>query len=157
MARQAFNAQLEADLGALLQRLTTLPSDVPDPQAPDPGSTLRQLALLAYLLNHCTTGPFAPFQQLKMLRPRVVDISVKYAFPEGPADPQGLTAHDEYALIKSRVAGIGGFGLRPYRGAGGSYVRLSNAEPELRNDIYLGDALPLDGATAIQWEGCGSL
>ena len=32
-------------------------------------------------------------------------------------------------------------------------MRLSNAEPELRNDIYLGDALPLDGATAgFQWE-----
>ena len=44
-------------------------------------SFCRPLALLAYLLNHCTTGPFAPFQQLKMLRPRVVDISVKYSLP----------------------------------------------------------------------------
>lgn len=141
----ATDPNLEGNLQALVQRLVALPPDQQDPDEPQVGSPLRQLALLTYLFNHCDTGPFAPFHLLKMELPRVVDISIKRAFPPTP-DPA-----EEYELIEVRAAGVGGFALRPYRGDDGAFLRLTNAQPQLRDDIYLGDALPLDSAAAIQW------
>jgi hypothetical protein len=123
---------LQADLQALVRRLVDLPSDQKDPQEPPVGSPLRQLAVLTYLINHCDKGPFAPFHQLTMEDPWVLDITIEHTFAPAPSQ-------DELTIVSA--AGVGGFKLRPYHGADGEAVRLTNAEPQLRQDINLGDAL----------------
>jgi hypothetical protein len=143
--------QLEADLRSLLDRLKGIPIGDPDPTPPEPGSVLRQLALFAYIFNHMPTGPFAPFHKLDMKQtpPIVTPISVTRTFPH-TADPA-----DEYEQIEVRVTGMGGFNLKPYRGAGGEVMRLSGAEPQLRDDIYLGEALDVQWTDADLFKAAG--
>jgi hypothetical protein len=121
--------------------LVSASSSRPAPPMPASGSALLQLALFAYILNHMETGPFAPFHRLDMSQaPTIVTpIGITRTFPH-TTDPA-----DEDEQIEVRVTGIGGFNLKPYRGGGGEVMRLSGAEPQLRDDIYLGQALD------VQW------